>query len=148
MTDKQIEDLASAYAWANDTVAVNRDTFETKYVPVDKMVRVPIAEEIETAVIFGVKTVLNNVWKPDTDDERFLPPIDEEVIVLLDREGDIDLGDCYKVCFAHRPNPYGWEAKSALTGKAERYIPKLHGKGGWNIPGVKFWLDVDLPKQK
>ena len=25
--------------------------------------------------------------------------------------------------------------------------PKTYGKGGWNIPDVKFWLDVELPKE-
>ena len=48
-----LEKVANEYAWAHDTIGVNRDTFSTRNVPVEKMVRVPIAEEIKTAVLFG-----------------------------------------------------------------------------------------------
>lgn len=47
--------MADGYAWAHDTIGVNKDTFSTQNVPVEKMVRVPIGEEIKTAVLFGGK---------------------------------------------------------------------------------------------
>ena len=75
-------------------------------------------------------------WKDAQGDD--LPEIDREVIALLDNG---------KVAFAHRPNPEGWDAKSIITEKVERYIPKTYGKGGWNIPDVKWWLDCSVPKK-
>jgi len=84
----------------------------------------------------GAKWQKTNLWKPaDSDD---LPEIDREVIAILDNG---------KVVFAHRPNPNGWDGKSVTTGKVEHYIPKTYDKGGWNIPDVKYWLDVKLPKE-
>lgn len=76
-----------------------------------------------------------NHWHDAQGDD--LPEIDREVIVLLDNG---------KVCFAHRP------VKSYLTvsiinhSEVEEYYPKMYDKGGWNIPNVKWWLDVALPK--
>lgn len=88
-----------------------------------------------------------HLWKPADGDD--LPEIDREVVVL---EGIIGptTTDCfygYKVVFAHRPNPNGWDGKSIATGNIEHYTPKTYGKGGWNIPDVKYWLDVELPKE-
>jgi hypothetical protein len=68
-----------------------------------------------------------------------LPEIDREVIVLCD-----DGYGGYKVCFGYRPNPKGFKGISAITGD-DYYIPKTYDKGGWNIPDVKWWLDLDLP---
>jgi hypothetical protein len=65
-----------------------------------------------------------------------LPPIDKEVIVLLDNG---------KVCFAHRPNKKGYIGKSLVTGNIETFYPQTYDKGGWNIPNAKWWLDVELP---
>lgn len=65
-----------------------------------------------------------------------LPPIDEEVIVLCING---------KVCFGHRPNPKGFNCKNVDTGEMEHLEPMTYGKGGWNIPDVKLWLDVELP---
>jgi len=73
-----------------------------------------------------------NLWKPADGDD--LPEIDMEVIAILDNG---------KVVFAHRPDPKGWDAKSIITEKVEHYTPETYGKGGWNIPDVKWWLDVD-----
>lgn len=75
-----------------------------------------------------------NIWKP-ADGDR-LPDIDKEVIALLDNG---------KVVFAHRPPEY-WDGKNIITGKVTRYYPKTYGKGGWNIPNVILWLDLDIPK--
>ena len=77
-----------------------------------------------------------NHWHGAQGDD--LPEINKEVIVLLD-DG--------KVCFAHRP------VKSYVTisiinhREIEEYYPKHYDKGEWNIPNVKWWLDVALPKE-
>lgn len=82
--------------------------------------------------------VLGSLWKPDDGDD--LPEIDREVIALLNNG---------KVVFAHRPDPKGWDAKSIITEKVEHYTPEIYGKGGWNQPNVKWWLDVDkLPNME
>ena len=60
-----------------------------------------------------------------------LPEIDREVIVLLDNG---------KVCFGHRPNP-----DSYATVEGENFYPQTYDKGGWNIPNVRWWLDVPIP---
>ena len=72
-----------------------------------------------------------HLWKPADGDD--LPIIDREVIALLDNG---------KVVFAHRP-PEFWDGKNIITGKVTRNYPKTYDKGGWNIPNVKWWLDVD-----
>ncbi len=90
------------------------------------------------------------IWHEDTDDESLLPPYDEEVIAL---EAIVDptsydsvktIG--YRICFAHRPDPKGYDAKSMLTGRVEHYEPKLHGKGGWSIPVTLWMKEPPLPK--
>ena len=85
----------------------------------------PVSEELEKA----------HIWKPADGDD--LPEIDREVIALLDNG---------KVGFAHRPPEY-WDGKDIVTGKVTRNYPKTYDKGGWNIPDVKYWLDVELPKE-
>lgn len=80
-------------------------------------------------------------WRPADGD--ILPEIEREVIVL--KQPYPLEGAEYAVAFAHRPNPKGWYGKSMLTGKTEDYIPKTYGEGGWNIPDVVWWLDVELP---
>ena len=77
------------------------------------------------------------LWKPADGDD--LPDIDREVIALVWENQH------YKVVFAHRP-PRHWDGTNILTNETTRYYPKTYGKGGWNIPDVKFWLDCELPK--
>lgn len=79
----------------------------------------------------------NNLWKPADGDD--LPEIDREVIVLLSNN---------KVCYAHRPNLNGWDGRNILTGEVDHYTPKTYDKGGWNIPDVRWWLDLDLPNME
>ena len=79
--------------------------------------------------------VLDSLWKPA--DGNDLPEIDREVIALLDNG---------KVVFAHRPPEY-WDGKNIVTGKVTRNYPKTYDKGGWNMPNVKYWLNVRLPKE-
>ena len=87
------------------------------------------------AIEFGANWQKNHLWKPADGDD--LPEYDKEVIALLDNG---------KVVFAHRPNPEGWDAKSIITERVERYIPETYGKGGWNIQDAKWWLDCSMPK--
>ena len=84
----------------------------------------------------------NNLWHHADGDD--LPEIDREVIALI-QDGD----DAWitKAVFAHRP-PKHWDGKNILTGEVTRYTPKTYGKGGWNIPDVKWWLDLELPKME
>lgn len=82
-----------------------------------------------------------NLWKPADGDD--LPDIDREVIVLY--QPYPCEGNEYAVSFAHRPNPDGWDGKNLLTDEIEHYTLETYDKGGWNIPDVKFWLDLELP---
>ena len=72
-----------------------------------------------------------NLWHDAQGDD--LPEIDREVIVLLDNG---------KVCFGHRPYKKGYLGKSYVTGN---FYTHTYGKGGWNIPDVRWWLDCSLP---
>ena len=96
------------------------------------------------AFIEGMKYILDNIWKKGDSD--YLPEIDREVIALAAiREHPVqDAG--YKVVFAHRPNPQGWTGTDITTGKKTHYTPLIYNKGGWNMPDVLYWLDVDVPK--
>ena len=76
-----------------------------------------------------------HLWKPADGED--LPEIDREVIVLLDNGS---------VAFGHRPPEY-WDGKDIVTGKVTRNYPKTYDKGGWNIPNIKYWLDIELPKE-
>ena len=80
----------------------------------------------------------SNVLKPADGDD--LPEIDREVIALVENNGH------YVACFAHRPDPNGWDGKSLTTGKVEHFTPKTYDKGGWNSPNIKRWLDVEVPE--
>lgn len=86
----------------------------------------------------AVERALENLWHDAQGD--FLPEIDREVIVLCNS----GYGG-YKVCFGHRPNPKGWMGISVIDGEKDYYVPETYDKGGWNIPDVKWWLDVSIP---
>ena len=86
----------------------------------------------------GAKWRDANLWHDAQGDD--LPPIDEEVIVLCDDEHG-----GYKVSFGHRPYKKGYLGKSMVTGNVETFYPHTYGKGGWNIPDVRWWLDCSLP---
>ena len=83
----------------------------------------------------GAKWKVENLWKPADGDD--LPIFNREVIALLDNG---------KVVFAHRP-PEFWDGKDIVTGKVTRNYVERYDKGLWNIPNVKYWLDVELPKE-
>jgi hypothetical protein len=77
-----------------------------------------------------------NLWHDAQGDD--LPAIDKEVIVLCNNG---------KVCYGHRPKEY-WDGKNIATGEVTRHYPKRYDKGGWNIPDVKWWLNVELPNME
>ena len=76
--------------------------------------------------IIGAEWADKTAWKPADGDN--LPEIDREVIALVEENG------YYKVVFAHRPNPNG----DAIC----------YDKGGWNMPDIRYWLDLELPKME
>ena len=86
----------------------------------------------------------NDLWK--SADGDVLPEIDKEVVVFTQNFPN-DAG-IMKVAIAHRPNPNGWDGRNILTGEVNHYTPKTYDKGGWNIPDVRWWLDLDLPNME
>lgn len=74
----------------------------------------------------GAEWADSTAWKPADGDN--LPEIDREVIALVEEHG------LCKVVFAHRPNPNG----DAIC----------FDKGGWNMPDIRYWLDLELPKME
>lgn len=103
-------------------------------------------DEYELMLAFeaGAEWRQSNLWKSADGDD--LPELEREVVALC-QPYPLE-GDEYSVTFAHRPNPNGWDGKSVTTGKVEHYTPKTYDKGGWNIPDVKCWLDLSLPKEE
>lgn len=97
-------------------------------------------EECDDILSFLNTIEVKEFWKPADGD---LPEIDKEVIVLT-QPYPLESAE-YVISFAHRPNPDGWYGKSISTGKIEHYQPKTYDKGGWNMPDIKWWLDLDLP---
>ena len=81
-------------------------------------------------------------WKDAQGDD--LPEIDREVIVLA-RAVPKD-NSSLRVCFGHRPDPRGWDGRDILTGKKRHHDVQTYGKGGWNMPDIVYWLDLNLPK--
>ena len=85
--------------------------------------------------------MMKNIWKPADGDD--LPEYDREVIAIL----DYDFGH-YKVVYAHRPNPDGWNGTNIDTEEKEHFEPEIYDKGGWNQPHVLYWLDTILPYEE
>lgn len=80
------------------------------------------------------------IWKDAQGED--LPEYERNVIGITEDDGEL----C-QVVYVHRPDPKGWCGKSLTDGKVEHYTPKTYDKGGWNIPDVKYWLDLPLPKE-
>lgn len=85
----------------------------------------------------GAEWADSTAWKPAAGD--ILPEIDREVVALVEENG------LCKVVIAHRPLEH-WNGKNLSTGEITTYTPKRYGKGGWNQPNVKWWLDLEFPK--
>lgn len=73
----------------------------------------------------------NNLWKDAQGED--LPKIDRDVIALVEAYGG------YKVVFAHRPKHFCGEKD------VDYNQPIIYDNGGWNMPDVVYWLDLDLP---
>ena len=86
----------------------------------------PYLRAIKDDFVNGAEWADTTAWKPADGDN--LPEIDREVIAIIKEN------DYYKVVFAHRPNPNG----DAIC----------FDKGGWNMPNVRYWLDLELPKME
>ena len=75
--------------------------------------------------------------------KEYLPPVDEEVIVLTDiiAEDSIKIG-LGRICFAHIVNP---DLTVDIDGKPYKVV----SHNGWNIPGVKYWMPMPkIPEEK
>lgn len=70
--------------------------------------------------------------------EESLPPYNEEVIALTDMMHGKQLSSAGCICYAHRPNPKGYNGRNIITGKVSHYEPMTYN--GWNIEGVKYWM--------
>ena len=69
--------------------------------------------------------------------DESLPQIDEEVIALSNVMHGKETPGLH-ICFAHRPDPNGWDGRDIDTGKVTHHDPVTYD--GWNIPGVKYWM--------
>lgn len=93
----------------------------------------PVNEDLEDVA-------KEHFWKPADGED--LPEIDKEVIALTQPYSN---DEHLRVVFAHRPNKYTtWIEK---FGEKKIVEVERYGKGEWNIPNVKWWLDVALPKE-
>ena len=95
----------------------------------------------ERIAILGILNTLEvqSLWHDAQGTD--LPEIDREVVVFIQKRP----GGFMQTAVAHRPNPNGWDGKDIFTGKKRHHTPVTYGEGGWNVPDVKFWLDVELP---
>ena len=137
----------SAWFYADKKACLDKSIFTQKEINEKRSKSEYNWEDIRTAFKAGAQWQKSHLWKSADGDD--LPEYDREVIAL---EGIVDPTaiDClcgYKVIFAHRPNPNGWDGMSFTTGEVEHYTPKTYGEGGWNIPNIVYWLDVKLPKE-
>ena len=97
---------------------------------------ITIPEALRWAFRKGGDFVLDHLWQEDTDDESLLPEIGKEVIVLKETI------DGYEVCFAWRSDRKG------IFDKELGNIPIVtFGKGNWNIPNVRYFLNVEFPQE-
>lgn len=68
-------------------------------------------------------------WHPV---DESLPPMDEEVIVLLGEWNEVSIEPLYCIAFGHVVNKEYCEDFS-----------------GWNIPGVSYWMPMpEIPKEE
>lgn len=166
MTDKvqKIREFLIGIAEADGVNTILAKAIEKKILPhIDSMQEEPVSEDLEEEIdnyvkrngydgldsIEEVKYIANyfakwqkeHLWKSADGDD--LPEYDREVIAIL----DYDFGH-YKVVYAHRPNPNGWNGTNIDTGEKEHFEPEIYDKGGWNQPHVLYWLDARLPYEK
>lgn len=73
----------------------------------------------------------------------YLPPVGEEVLVLVQRYKDDP--EHLSVCFGHRPDA-NEAVHFTLDGEIHETHPQIYGKGGWNMPDVIWWTEFEFPK--
>lgn len=122
-------------------IAARRASCDKPDTPIEFLCERPYNPVEEEKFIEGANWQKNNLWKPADGDD--LPDIDREVIAIL----DYDFGH-YKVVYAHRPNPNGWNGTNIDTEEKEHFEPVIYDKGGWNQPHVLYWLDTKLPYEE
>lgn len=142
---EELEEAAKEYSGKSSHPLNNAFKAGAKWQEKQDQSTIELAED--HAMLAGMEKMkeqmMANIWKPADGDD--LPDFDREVIVLT-QHYPLE-GSEYAVYFAHRPNPDGWDGKSIATGEVEHYIPKTYDKGGWNIPDVKYWLDIIFPNK-
>ncbi len=116
-------------------------------VPIVELTSKTDEDAIINSFIGGVKWHESKAWELAS---RRLPEIDREVVVLADisnrmgiRPRELQGEPCYQICFAHRVAP-----NSFVNIEGKEYHPEGYGKGGWNIEGVKYWLDIPHPLEQ
>ena len=114
--------------------------FEEQYLEKEKDEIICVYDR-HAGLVDGAKWQKEHLWKTADGDD--MPEYDREVIAIL----DYDFGH-YKVVYAHRPNPNGWNGTNIDTGEKEYIEPVIYDKGGWNQPHVLYWLDTRLPYEE
>lgn len=104
-----------------------------------------IDEDVSTTMIrkaarYFASWQKGHFWKDANGD--VLPEIDKDVIALegLDEENN------YRVVFAHRVDP-DRVIRTTIDNKPLELHPSRYGEAGWNLPNIKYWLDLELPKK-
>jgi len=139
--DEMQESFKAGAKWQKKTdESITNDLGEYLYELSKQFPEVSFAKLSRIAVRVA-KWQKENLWKHADGDD--LPDIDKEVIAIL----DYDFGH-YKVVYAHRPNPNGWDGTNIDTGEKEHFEPEIYDKGGWNQPHVLYWLDTILPYEE
>ena len=58
----------------------------------------------------------------------------------------LDEENNYRVVFAHRVDP-DRVIRTTIDNKPLELHPSRYGEAGWNLPNIKYWLDLELPKK-
>lgn len=128
MTENELQKAAEEHAAGVHVASVPRGWFDVA----------ALEEATRKAFVAGAKMIRACLWKDANGD--YFPQIDREVVVLTQEIPDDDIH--LKVAIGHRPNKDGFEYKG------DRIVPQVYGRGEWNQPNVRYWLDLDLPNAK
>jgi hypothetical protein len=115
-----------------DIAEFQKESFLTLLENCEEDLAQAVSEAIKNSFLAGAGYVINNAWQRGDGD--YLPEIDREVIALQRWSSG------HRVVYAHRPNPNGY-----VVVDGERLYPKCYDKGGWNMEGIEYWLDVKMP---
>lgn len=108
--------------------AANKD-FEGRFDTDDQTV-IWFMEKMKHSYIKGYEQAEKDLGWHSVDES--LPPMDEEVIVLLGEWNEVRIEPLYRIAFGHIVNKEYCEDFS-----------------GWNIPGVRYWMPMpEIPKEK